>query len=316
MNRYSFSLPYSLKLCSEDSWEQLDEECTKFFVVRYHFMVQERPASDNVKRGEILASHEAPEGVEIQKVISLEQEWVITDTRSSVESWLRENEFLQDFSINLFSKLSETPGFNLLPEIKTNCKKIFKNSFQSSLSLESTVSRKRNIKFELNYTIGPHANDKFVSVVAYQKYALDLYLTYIDYLYVDYHKSMMGLRKKRTKYPIVESQHHANEIKFNIPLATVHYWKLLPNSAVMVKQDEYENEVNDPDEIIVKEPENKHRYFVSMPDVPTLYQLSNVAFPLKWIKRKGPWTEEDLKKIEWEEAEGSAWWFKFGPGRK
>jgi hypothetical protein len=279
-------------------------------------MIRERPASNQVKRGEILALHEAPEGVEIQEVRSIEQDWVITDTRSSVKSWLLENDFLQRFSIDLFSELSEIPGFNLVPQIKTSCQQKLKESFKRSLTLERTVSRKKNIKFELNYVIGPQANDKYVSVVAYQKYAIDLYLAYIDYLYVDYHKSMMGLRKKRKKYPVVMSQQHANEIKFNLPLATINYWKLLPTSAVMVKQDEYKNEVNDPDEITINEPESKHRHYVSMPDVPTLYQLSNVAFPLKWIKREGPWTEKDLKEIEWEEAEDSAWWFKFGPGRK
>jgi hypothetical protein len=48
---------------------------------------------------------------------------------------------------------------------------------------------------------------------------------------------------------------------------------------------------------------------------PTLYTLSNIAFPLRWIDRKGPWTREELEKIEWEEAEGSAWWYQYGPGR-
>jgi hypothetical protein len=49
---------------------------------------------------------------------------------------------------------------------------------------------------------------------------------------------------------------------------------------------------------------------------PTLYTLSNIAFPLRWIDRKGPWTREELEQIEMEEAEGSAWWYQYGPGRK
>jgi hypothetical protein len=58
---------------------------------------------------------------------------------------------------------------------------------------------------------------------------------------------------------------------------------------------------------------------LSMPrreEQPTLYTLSNLAFPLRWIDRKGPWTREELEQIEWEEAEGSAWWYQHGPGRK
>ena len=31
---------------------------------------------------------------------------------------------------------------------------------------------------------------------------------------------------------------------------------------------------------------------------PTLYTLSNIAFPLRWVDRKGHWTREELEKIE------------------
>jgi len=49
---------------------------------------------------------------------------------------------------------------------------------------------------------------------------------------------------------------------------------------------------------------------------PTLYTLSKIAFPLHWIDRKGPWTREELEKIELKEANGSAWWYQYGPGNK
>ena len=50
------------------------------------------------------------------------------------------------------------------------------------------------------------------------------------------------------------------------------------------------------------------------PERPTLYTLSNIAFPLRWIDRKGDWTADDLKRMELDEAEGTAWWFQHGPG--
>jgi hypothetical protein len=34
------------------------------------------------------------------------------------------------------------------------------------------------------------------------------------------------------------------------------------------------------------------------------------------VDRKGPWTREELEKTELEEAEGSVWWYQYGPGRK
>jgi hypothetical protein len=37
---------------------------------------------------------------------------------------------------------------------------------------------------------------------------------------------------------------------------------------------------------------------------------------LKWVKRTGEWTEEELMAIEEDEARNSAWWFHNGPGRR
>jgi hypothetical protein len=270
--------------------------------------------NESAKKGEKLAVHEAPQGVEIRKVISIEQERSITNTKKSIKTCLLENESTYQFALNLASELKASPGFSLLPGIKTGCVKKFRESFQNTFSFEKSVTERKNVKFELTYTINSDANERYLSVAVYQKYSLDLCLAYIDYLFVDYRKSLMGLRKKRQKYPPVTSQVHPNVVKFNTPLTSIHYWKLLPKSAMIVNENSYKNEVDDPQEIIVKEPDNYHKYYVAMPDVPTLYQISNVAFPLRWIKRKGDWTEEELKEIEWEEAKDTAWWFNYGPG--
>ena len=49
------------------------------------------------------------------------------------------------------------------------------------------------------------------------------------------------------------------------------------------------------------------------PERPTLYSLSNIAFPLRWIDRQGLWTKAELEAIEMKDAEGSGWWFQYGP---
>ena len=41
-----------------------------------------------------------------------------------------------------------------------------------------------------------------------------------------------------------------------------------------------------------------------------------VPFDVRWVDRQRPWTWQELEKIELDEAEGSAWWFEHGPGRK
>ncbi len=156
---------------------------------------------------------------------------------------------------------------------------------------------------------------RLIAVSAYQRYAYDIYLSWVDYLRVQYRTTALGLRKKRRKYPPPSSQRHPNWIKFHVPLATAHFWRPLPKSSIVTYEARYENEVKDPEEIDIVPPEDLLSHHAPRPDVPTLYQLSNIAFPLKWIHRKGEWTEEELKKIEDEEAVKSAWFWQYGEGK-
>lgn len=74
----------------------------------------------------------------------------------------------------------------------------------------------------------------------------------------------------------------------------------------------------DDSEIIISPPDPtiKHRPYWSTLVIPSLYQLANVAFPVKWINLKNlNSTKEELMKIELGEAEQTAWWFTHGPGR-
>ena len=315
MRKFYVSIPYSVDLCREDGWSHLDNRHTRFFIARCHFMVRERPAGDRPRHGEILAVHAAPEHVELRKVISIEQERQATHTEESLRRSLCEDEAVIEYAVRLAAELRALPPGRLTSEVKAGSTHTLKTSFLNSFRMERTVSRKEVVKFELTYTIMPEAVREYVSVAMYQRYAWDIYLAYVDYLYVDYKKSVMGLRKKRRKRPDAGTRERPNVIRLNVPLASVVYWKLLPRSAVMMDEAAYQNEVEDPCEISVEPPHSRHEYHVEMPDVPSLYQLSNVAFPLRWIKREGPWTEDELKKIEWEDAEGSAWWFQYGPGR-
>ena len=87
------------------------------------------------------------------------------------------------------------------------------------------------------------------------------------------------------------------------PLASILSWKLLRSPALELAGEKYET-IDDPLEILVEPPRLSVTPFVPPPEKPSLYQLSNAAFPTKWIKRKGPWTEEDLRASEFDEVDG------------
>jgi hypothetical protein len=111
---------------------------------------------------------------------------------------------------------------------------------------------------------------------------------------------------------------HVNLIPMHIPLFRLFYWQLESESSLLYTETEYQalTKVAHPDRVIFAELHDPIR--LPMPareEPPTLYTLSNIAFPLRWVDRKGPWTREELEKIEWEEAEDSAWWYQYGPGK-
>ena len=97
------------------------------------------------------------------------------------------------------------------------------------------------------------------------------------------------------------------------------YWDLLPKSSLIYSDSHYQREkdkVKNPDKVKLEVLDKSiHLSLPSHPERPTLYTLSNIAFPLRWIDRKGDWTIDELKQIELDDAEGSAWWFQHGPGR-
>jgi hypothetical protein len=102
-----------------------------------------------------------------------------------------------------------------------------------------------------------------------------------------------------------------------MPLLRLSYWMLEAESSLLYTETEYQSlpKVAHPDRVTFEALDEALR--LRMPtreQQPTLYTLSNIAFPLRWIDRKGPWTREELEQIEWEEAEGSAWWYQYGPG--
>jgi hypothetical protein len=155
-------------------------------------------------------------------------------------------------------------------------------------------------------------------VAGYRKYRQDVYLHYIDYLFVEYRRTALGLRRKKRNLPRPVGTAHLNLIPMLIPLFRMAYWSLEAESSLLYTHSEYQDltKVAHPDRVTFEPLREPIR--LPMParePPPTLYTLSNIAFPLRWIDRKGRWTREELERIEMEEAEGSAWWYQYGPGR-
>lgn len=317
MKRKSLSIPFAVDLTQESAWEKLNTRGSSFGILRCHFQLNERIVNEPHKVGNSLAVYKSPKGVGSQHVISSSFELEAIKEEKSIHRFLEEHETVAVFAAELAAKLGFSKN-EISSSVKSELTNRLKSEISSTHELFESSKVRETVAFEITNTIDPNITDPIVAVPAYKLKSYDLLLAYVDFLRVDYERSAFGLRKKSKKYPtITDFNNHPNKIEFGVPLATIYYWEFLPKSSVLMLEKNHQVEVGDSEEITIASPRCEKKKYVKFPDVPTLYQVANAAFPLKWIFRKPEnkqWSEEDLKRIELEEVKShsNGWWSRYG----
>ncbi len=302
--RLEFSIPFSTELTEEDTWIDVDNgrqkaQKTKFFIARCHFALQIKQSSDPISYGNIIAAFEAPEGVSHGKIRSLEYEHREINFEKTVSQALMKSDHVHKF----ISELSGVLGVKNVSQIEVKDREEvltkLSSTFSKEFSLERTSINTVTESVSLSTDIHNTVNKRLVFVEGFKRIEADLVLTYIDYIYVSYKTNMFGMRKVRKKVPSFNSDgSKRNIIKIDKPLSKFSYWQQMKNSSLVIPEGQWTLQVNDPEEIIIQSINQSDVVGRGFPKVPSLYQISNAAFPLKWIKRRGDWTEDDLIKIE------------------
>jgi len=318
MKRISFSIPFSVDLTREKAWEKLNKKESSFGIVRCHFQLREVILNEEHKVGEALAVYKSPKGVGSQHVISTSFELEKVNQKRTIEEFLKEHESTAELAAQIASE-SEFMEYKISAQLKSKVTEKLKDRLSGSQEEFESKVIKEKVSFEITNTIDPDITQPIVAVPAFKRKAYDLILGHVDYLRVDYVRSSMGLRKKAVKKPkIIDFKKHPNRLEFGIPVARIFYWDFMPKSSVLMLEKEHVVEVENSEQVSVEKPSCQRKMFVEFPDVPTLYQIANATFPLKWILRKPEskeWTEEQLKAIEIKEVKESpkkGWWATYG----
>ena len=307
-------IPLAVDLAKEAGWTQLDKYL--YFIARYHLHIEDEQ-TDELGFGDILRTFHTTDFSETEVVKGFEQECTIADVRETTRSILLENELSQRVTGTITGG-AKNPLYELTANIATTLEQTIRSSVGQSIKSGHSASTRVRKNFTISQRIKSGSSELQVAVAGYRKYTRKVFLHYVDYLSVEYKPTALGLRKKKTNLPRPMGGKHTNRIPINMPLFKLYYWKLESESSLLYTETDYRQlpKVTHPDRITFEELNEKIRLpLPSKPDRPTLYTLSNIAFPLRWIDRKGPWTREELEKIELDEAEGSAWWFQYGPER-
>ena len=305
-------VPSSVDLTQEKNWFQTDKY--QYLMLRYHLLIDEYQAESTTHPGEILASYHTTEFSEADTTKTFENEFTVVDTDETIISSVRTEEFNSTIQNELIAGI-EIPPYKISAGARAALEHKILSSISTSMKSTSSITRREKVSFQVHLTVIKDSPEKIHAAACYRRTRLDVYLHYLDYLLVEYRTTTLGLRKKKKNLPRPEGQKHVNRIRISQPLFTVLYWKLLPESSFCFLESKYEREekVLRPDEVTLQPLDKSINLALPMkPERPTLYTLSNIAFPYRWIDRQGPWTKADLEAIEMNEAEGSGWWFQYG----
>lgn len=309
------NIPYELDLIKSKSWQELDDR--NYFITRFHLYIEDYQAESTTYPGEILGSFRTYDKFEV--VQAIEKEHSVINLDETICSVAVDHEQIAQIDSKLMANL-DTLVSQVSSEVTAQIQEHFKTTVSLSRKQSTSVSQRVNERFEVNQTITDSGTENYHAVACYQPRQSDVYLHYIDYLIVNYSTSFFGLRKKKTNLPRPIHNTHLNRIKINQPLFSLKYYRLLPKSSLIYTDTQYqavENKVKKPETLSVTPLTNPINLpMPARPERPTLYTLSNLAFPLRWIEREGDWTIEELKQLELNDAEGTMWWFQHGPGRK
>lgn len=286
MNRIYFTIPYINALKTQDGWNH-DPSSDTYFVVRCHYLLKERQLTDPTKKGEIAGASTSLRGITQKKTHSSEYEFTSLNLEDSIKESLVEEESVKEFISSLSSSLGADKVARLSSEIKSNVKTQLKESFKSTFKVQisETFREKKTVVWE--YTVDPDKfgpNETIVAVKAYKRYAFDLYLVFFDYLFIEYKRPLYGVKLRRKKLPPVLGKNHPNIVRLDLPLASILFWRQIPDSLLLVNETDYRIEVDDPLETTTVELNDYRKYPARIPPKPSLYELSENVFPKKkWL---------------------------------
>lgn len=277
--------------------------------MRFHYILNIRQKNEPTAHGKKIATFQAPNGVFTRTAREVSYEIMQVNVEESFCQTVAEDTAHTELVSKIGSRLDVSQIGGISHELRTSAHASIRHSLQKSNKLSQSQSERKVFSRNLSHEINEHTTEAIVLVEAFQKYEIDVVLGYIDYLTVEYKASIFGLRRKRQKYPSIQAcGTKTNIVKFNEPICCLEAWLPQAESSIMLLEREYSQQVVDPTEISILAPKESVSTRGFPKGLPSLYQLANAAFPLKWSKRQTEWSEEELRSIE-EEDKKTSWPF-------
>lgn len=279
-----FTIPCVTDLQKKETWYQDPDVEHQYSVIRYHCLLMGPfQLPEPVRKGPVAGASMPLHG--ITEKITVTNEYEVTTVRVDelIQEAVRESEAVHSFASQLSTSLGSDLAGKISSEVLASASQRFRKSFTETfkVSVSETHREKKSVTHEFSIDPSSFASGTTVVFVeTYKAYNYQLYLQFIDYLKVKYEGSPVSLRLKRHKYPPVTNERHQNILRLDIPLASIRFWRQLPDSFPPCDEKSYKNEVQDPDEITIEPLHDNKRYPAGpLPPKPTLYDIAERVFP-------------------------------------
>lgn len=253
------------------------------FISRSHFFLSERQVTPVFVPGEVVGGYTVRRGLEQIETISTEFEYTDVQSTTHAEESILENTSVAELTSELGAQL-QLGILRIDPKVRSSLRNTFKTGFRQNFSFAFTRTSRIKQTFTRQIATKPaDAPDEpdYVLALAYSRHAMNVYLAYLDYLFVNYKSGALGIPRYRKLEP--PAKEHRNVIKMDLPLVRIEYWKQLPNTLKAIRNDEYTRHVVDPLEIKTSPLAGKMPYYPIAPN-PTLHAVAQKIFPPKqWL---------------------------------
>lgn len=301
-------MPLSIPLTRPSAWSNSGEPDGPFHILRLNFLVKERQLLDT-GYGEATASIVSPVNTQVEARQKVTFEYEQVDTTSLVEEHLLSSGLTTKLSADLRLGRDKfgTAGFSSALEEQLI------ESLHTTRTVSSARTRKVTREEEVTVTI-TGGNERAVHAAPYRLHEMTVRLSHVDYLTVSYASSHAGLRIHRVKTPELPDGEvlHRNWTPYGLLLGAYRFWVREGDAGRnLVSVSEHEaSHINPAHVRFIPDESDDRRFYDLSPfrGTPSLYKISNAAFPLKDSQRREVWSEADVLALsEWEVDSAWSW---------
>src|SRR5512143_788499 len=211
-------IPASVDLAKEKGWRQDDRDKYLYFTARLNLHIEQyQDEVTPIWFGDIITPFRTTEKSETDILDVYETKWTSVSIEETTRTTVLENEFVSSLGSELAAGV-EIPTYKVSSKIAASFEERIKSGLSASFKESAAVTKEETRRFEIHQKVEKGAKELQFAVAGYKKYRWEVYLHYIDYLFVEYRTTTLGLRKKKTNLPRPEASDHVNRIKMNVPL--------------------------------------------------------------------------------------------------